>query len=126
MTLDDIYKNHQVFEQLSKYSGFYKDLSYSVMGFILQGTKSVPNIDTYVYSSIQGTLESIKSILTQGRINDSYALLRKYHDAAIINIYSHLYLDDHFSLQNFVVDKIDQWLRGKAQLPEYRVMSEYI
>jgi hypothetical protein len=122
----DAYKTHQVFDQLSEYAEFYKNLSFSVMGFISQGTKSVLNIDTYVYSSIQGTLESIKNILFQGHINDSYALLRKYYDAAIINIYSDLYLDDHISLENFVVDKIDAWLQGKEKLPEYRVMSRYI
>jgi len=126
MTIDNAYKNHLVFEQLSKYAEFYKDLSFSIMGFMSQGTKSILNIDTYVYSSIQGTLESIKGILIQGRINDSYALLRKYYDVAIINIYSDLYLDDHFSLENFVVDKIDNWLQGKEKLPEYRVMSQYI
>jgi len=126
MTIDHAYKNHHVFEQLSKYAEFYKSLSFSIMGFISQGTKSALNIDTHVYSSIQGSLESIKDILIQGRINDAYALLRKYYDVAIINIYSDLYLDDHFNLENFVVDKIENWLQGKEKLPEYRVMSQYI
>lgn len=124
--LDHAYKNHHVFEQLSKYAEFYKNLSFSIMGFVSQGTESFLNIDTYVYSSIQGTLESIRDILIQGRINDAYALLRKYYDVAIINIYSDLYLEDHFSLENFVVDKINNWLQGKEKLPEYRVMSQYI
>ncbi len=126
MTIDKAYKTHQVFEQLRKYAKFYKSLSYSIMHFISQGTKSLINIDTYVYSSIQGTLESIRDILIQGRINDSYALLRKYYDVVIINIYSDLYLNDRFGLENFVVDKIENWLRGKDKLPEYRVMSKYI
>lgn len=126
MTIDLAYKNHHVFEQLSKYAEFYKDLSFSIMRFASKGTKSVFNIDSYVYSSIQGTLESIKDILIQGRINDAYALLRKYYDVTIINIYSNLYLNDNFSLENFVVDKIDNWLQGKEKLPEYRVMSQYI
>lgn len=126
MTIDNTYKTHQVFKQLSKYTNFYESLSFSIMHFISQGTKSLINIDTYVYSSIQGTLESIKDILIQGRINDSYALLRKYYDVVIINIYSDLYLNDHFDLENFVVDKIEKWLQGKEKLPEYRVMSQYI
>jgi hypothetical protein len=50
----------------------------------------------------------------------------KYHDSAVINIYSILYLDDHFSIDNFVVEQIDRWLKGRSQLPEYRVMSQYI
>jgi hypothetical protein len=90
------------------------------------GTKAICSIDTYVYSSIQGTVESITAILLAGRINDAYALLRKYYDSAVINVYSNLYLRDNFSIDNFVVEKIHNWLQGKEKLPEYRVMSQYI
>jgi hypothetical protein len=125
--MDTVHKEHPVFTQLSKYAEFYKDLATSVMGWVTQGTMgSALNIDTYVYSSMQGTLNSIKDILLKGRINDSYALLRKYHDAVIINVYSTLYLDDNFSIENFVVEKINNWLHGKERLPEYRIMSDYI
>jgi hypothetical protein len=126
MIIDSTYQEHQVFTQLSEYAGFYKSLSFSIFGFVTKGTKAICNIDSYVYSSIQCTLESIKDILIKGRINDSYALLRKYYDSTIINVYSNLYLDDNFSLENFVVEKIDNWIKGKEQLPEYRVMSQYI
>lgn len=71
-------------------------------------------------------MKSIRTILHAGRINDAYALLRKYYDSAIINIYSNLYLNDHHSIENFIVEKIDNWLKGKEQLPEFRVMSQYI
>ena len=124
--MDNLDQKHVVFEQLSEYAKFYKSLSFSVFGWITQGTKSIVNIDSYVYSSVQGTLESIKDILMKGRINDSYALLRKYYDSAIINIYSILYLDENFSLENFVVQKIENWRQGREQLPDYRVMSNYI
>ena len=75
---------------------------------------------------MQGTLDSIREILSRGRINDAYALLRKYYDAAIINIYTSLFLDDHFNIENFVVEKIDNWLKGKEQLPDIRGMNNYI
>jgi hypothetical protein len=121
------YEDHLVFQQLSEYATFYKNLSFSVMGWITQGTTdTIINIDSHVFSSIQGTLESIIDILANGRINDSYALLRKLHDSMIINIYTNLYLDDNFSIENFVVNKINDWLHGKEKLPEYRVMSDYI
>ena len=121
------YKEHPIFTQLSEYAQFYENLSTSVMGWVTQGTiGSVLNIDTYVYSSIRGTLDSIKDILIKGRISDSYALLRKYHESVIINVYSNLYLEDNFSIENFVVEKINNWLHGKEQLPEYRIMSGYI
>ncbi len=98
----------------------------SVFAFISMGTKAVCNIDSYVFSSMQGTIESIKSILLSGRINDAYTLLRKYYDSAVINVYAGLYLQDHFSIENFVVEKINNWVQGKNSLPEYRVMSQYI
>lgn len=120
------YLEHEVFGQLTEYADFYNSLSFSIMSWISQGTKAITNIDTYVYSSIQGTLESIKDILLKGRINDSYALLRKYYDSTIINVYSNLYLDDHFSIDNFIVTQIDNWRKGTDTIPKYRVMSKYI
>jgi hypothetical protein len=124
--MEKAYTEHSVFEQLSKYAGFYDMLSFSIMSFATMGTSSFLNIDTYVYSSMQGTLESIRNILINGRINDAYALLRKYYDAATINIYSNLYLEEHFSTENFVVEKIENWLNGKEQLPNIRTMNNYI
>lgn len=126
MAKDKEYMQHCIFSELESYINFYKSISMSVFSFCSMGTSSICNIDTYVYSSIQGTLESIRTILKTGRINDAYALLRKYHDSAIINVYSNLYLKDHFSIQNFIVEKINNWLHGKEKLPEYRVMSNYI
>lgn len=120
------YKKHHVFSVLEYCTHFYESLSWSVFGFCSTGTNAIYNIDSYVFSSIRGTLESMLVILRYGRINDAYALLRKYYDSAIINVYSNLYLEDHVSIENFIVDKIDNWLKGKDQLPEYRVMSNYI
>lgn len=123
---DKSYQNHHVFSELEQYTHFYKNLSMSVLSFCSMGTRAIYNIDTYVLSSIQGTLESVRTVLATGRINDAYALLRKYYDSAIINVYSNLYLNDHHSIENFIVEKINNWLQGKSQLPEYRVMSRYI
>ncbi len=124
--MEKIYLEHPVCEQLLKYAEFYRNLAFSVMGFSSMGTRALINIDTYVYSSMQGTLESIRDILEKGRINDAYALLRKYYDAAIINIYTNLYLEETFCVDNFVVEKIDNWMTGKEQLPDIRSMNNYI
>ena len=126
MVSDQEYQKHEVFRELERYIEFYEQLGHAVFGFVSQGTRALCNIDSYVFSSIQGTITSIRTILRQGRINDAYALLRKYFDSVIINTYSNLYLEDHFSTMNFVVEQIDNWLRGKDQLPEYRIMSQYI
>lgn len=120
------YKEHAVFSELDIYSDFYNSFSRSIMGFATMGTTAMLNMDTYVYSSIQGTVDSIKLLLEKGRINDSYCLLRKYYDSTIINVYSNLYLEDNRSIDKFLVEQINNWLHGKEQLPEYRVMSQYI
>jgi hypothetical protein len=126
MVTDPEYQNHPVFSELDRHITFYKQLAQSVFSWVSLGTGAACNIDSYVFSSIQGTLTSIRAILRDGRINDAYALLRKYYDSAIINIYSNLYLQDHFSVENFVVKQIDNWRKGKTRLPEYRIMAQYI
>jgi hypothetical protein len=126
MVTDPECQTHVVFDELDRFIAFYEQLADSVFARPLQGTKAFCNIDSYVFSSIQGTLTSIQAILRDGRINDAYALLRKYQDSAVINIYSNLYLTDHFSVENLVVEQIDNWLKGITQIPEFRIMSQYI
>jgi hypothetical protein len=126
MCLDEEYQNHTVFADLERYAAFYESLARSAFPFASVGTRAICNVDSYVFSSIQGTLVSIQAILRDGRINDAYALLRKYYDSAIINIYTGLYLEDHFDIENFIVTQIDSWLQGKDRLPEFRIMSQYI
>jgi len=120
------YMEHKVFDELKSYSDFYDSLSFSIMGWMSHGTKAILNIDTYAYSSIKGTVDSIREILKKGRINDAYALIRKYFDSTFINIYVNLYLQDNFSIDNFIVEKIDNWRKGTKTIPEYRVISRYI
>ncbi|HCE97207.1 MAG TPA: hypothetical protein DER10_01775 [Elusimicrobia bacterium] len=126
MHLEKAYQEHNVFQQLSGYADFYKSLSFSVLGFITPGIKAFPNVDSYVYSSIQGTIESMRHVLVNGRIGDAYTLLRKYYDSAIINVYLNLYIKENFNLDTFIVKQIDDWVQGKERLPEYRVISSYI
>lgn len=126
LVTDKAYQDHKIFEELNRYAEFYKDLAYSIFQYASLGAGSIFNSDSYVMSSMQGTLESIGMILKSGRINDAYALLRKFHDSSIINIYCAVYLKEHFSLENIVVEKIHSWLTGKEAIPEFRVMSQYI
>ena len=72
---DKAYTEHRVFAELDRYANFYQQLAISVFQFVSMGTGAICNIDTYVYSSMQGTVESIKVILLAGRINDAYPLL---------------------------------------------------
>jgi hypothetical protein len=120
------YQEHRVFKELAGYADFYRHLSTCVMTFLSQGTRGILNIDTYSFSSMEGTQGSIALTLAAGRINDAFALVRKYHDSVMVNVYTSLYLQDNFSIENFVVEKIDNWIQGKEKLPEYRVMSQYV
>jgi hypothetical protein len=58
-----LYQEHPVFERLDKYIKFYEMLSDSVMSYLTIGTRSMINIDTCVYTSMSGTLDSINLIL---------------------------------------------------------------
>jgi len=120
------YQEHKIFEELENYANFYNDLSYSIMGFITLGTKSILNIDTHVYSSMSGTLDSIKIILRHGRINDAFALQRKFYDSLLMDVYVNLYLENNHSIDNFIVEKIQGWIQGTDQLPNSRGMINYI
>lgn len=124
--MDKNYLNHPIFEQLSKYKDFYGDLSVSVMGIPPLGISTIYNHDSYIFSSMEGTLDSIREILISGHINDAFALLRKFYDAAIINIYIILYLEEYFNIENFVVEKIDNWINGKESLPDIREINNYL
>jgi hypothetical protein len=124
--LDDSYLNHRIFDDLKGLIQFYDSLSMSVFHYPTVGTKAFMNMDTYVYSSILGTLESISHVLKNGRIGDGYALLRKYYDFVIINIYTNLYLDEERNAGRNFIEEINNWLNGSQQLPEYRRMSQYI
>lgn len=120
------YTEHIVFNQLKVLAEFYESVSYLIMGRMTPGIASIVDLDTHVFSSMHGTLESIYHVLMKGRINDAYTLLRKYFDSTVINVYTNLYLEDHFGIDNWIVSKIYNWIKGTETLPEFRVISKYI
>lgn len=126
MQIEDEYKSHAFFAQLDDYIDFYDNLAVSICAQVSYSTLALVHIDSYVYSSMAGSLKSIREILAKGRINDSYALLRKYYDLAIINIYCNLYFHDNLPQKESVVKKVNRWLKGDEKLPEFRYMYEYI
>lgn len=122
----EAYRDHRVFSALHEASVFYDHLSIGVMQFPTLGTRSAINIDTYVLSSMAGTLRSIGTIVGSGQINDGFALLRKYFDSIFINIYTNVYLEDNCQIDNYVVDRVVNWLNGREKLPAFREMSGYV
>ncbi len=123
---EEAYKKNTVFTTLDRILNFYYLLSFSVFGTFPLGLGGALGYESYFFSSIQGTIESIKNTLKNGRINDSYVLLRKYHDSSIISVYTILYLSDNFNQENFIVKKIDDWVKGKEKMPSYKTMLSYI
>ncbi len=77
MVTSQEYQDHQVFSEIDRYARFYEIFADSVSSFSSVGTRAVLNIDSYVYSSIRGTLESIRDILKVGRINDAYCIAQE-------------------------------------------------
>ena len=92
----------------------------SVAGVETGGTTVVASIDSLLYLSIGGTLRSVKVIIREGRINDGYALLRKYFDSVTLSLYVDLYFNDRPGEE--AEKKATDWLRGAKPLPKYKVM----
>lgn len=82
------YYNHKIFELLEDLYYFYEliaENSFNTQdGLIITGKFSA---GYHIYSSIQGTLESIKILTYAGRLNDVFALSRKYDDAILTALY---------------------------------------
>ena len=123
---EELFDNHKVFNSLDYFIEFYELFSFGVMSYIPHGVHSLLNIDTYVYSSMQMSLDSIKQLLKLGRINDAYALLRNFYDSVIINIYYTLYIKSNIEQYDFIIDKINNWYLGKERLPQFQTMKKYI
>ena len=67
-------------------------------------------------------------ILKVGRIGDAFALLRKYNDSIILNLYTNLYLKKNSSMQKPTVEEVIKWLNNIGKLPhnDYKSMFKYI
>jgi hypothetical protein len=46
--------------------------------------------------------------------------------STIINIYTNLYVEENSTLEEYIVDKIQNWIKGVDRLATYGVMSQYI
>lgn len=124
--LDDQYRNHPVFLLLDQLSEFYDNLSFSAFSFLSHGIKDVFNIDSTMFDSMQGTMRSIKSVSIEGRINDAYALLRKYFDFTVINAYTIAFIENHDIDDGLIVAHINGWVHATERIPGYRALAGYL
>lgn len=116
--MSEDYLKHKVFDDLKFMMAFYDSVSMSCFSFIPGGTHGIMNYASYVYSAIEGTLDSISTLLKKGRINDAYTLIRKLFDDILLEIYLDVTLKDKFSMDNFFVEEVDEWLQGKHRIPK--------
>lgn len=124
--MPDDYLKHKVFDDLKYMREFYDSLSCSCFSFVASGTKGIVNYASYVYSSIEGTLDSITTLLTKGRINDAYTLIRKLFDDIILEIYMDVTLKDKFSLENYIVEEVNEWIQGKHRILKSEKILKYL
>lgn len=89
------YDEHKLFSRLDEISGFYHHIDYSSFGFV-DGlcTEYLGNFHGAIYKGIEGTIESMKLLFQNGRINDGFTLMRKYSDAIVIDTYAAIVLND--------------------------------
>ena len=121
------YRSHALFTSLDRFMEFYEQLSDLIMGFLTPSIHElIINVDTYLYLSIRGTLNSIRMTVGEGHINDGYALVRKYYDLVMLSIYLDQYLKDRSDEEAIAVDWVKNWLRDKKPLPSYKVMCDYV
>ena len=124
---DKEYQSHKVFPLLDSFIEFYNSVYMDGPDFLTNGVYSgLVNIDKVVCGSLAGTLDSVRIVLREGRINDAYSLIRKYFDGIIAVLYVNVYIAENYSLENLVVEKIQEWVNNKQKLPSTEKMMKTI
>lgn len=86
------YLEHEIFKTLDCIYEFYDLLSDSPYCCYLNSPfETYPNTNNYIYSSIRGTIDSIKLLLDKAYINNAFAIVRKYFDEILMDIYLTVY-----------------------------------
>ena len=114
----ETYKNHKVFKEIDCMMKLYGNISFACFPFVPSGTSLIMNYVTYTYQAIQGTLESIKTLLEIGRISDAYTLVRKYFDDVMVDLYIDVIRKDGYDWLKFeCVDDVEKWIKSKHRIP---------
>ena len=114
----ETYKNHKVFKEIDCMMELYGNISFACFPFVPSGTSLIMNYVTYTYQAIQGTLESIKTLLEIGRISDAYTLVRKYFDDVTVDLYIDVIRKDGYDWLKFeCVDDVEKWIKSKHRIP---------
>lgn len=129
--LSEEYREHSIFSTLKELIGIYDSISFTSFGFISEGLKvSITNMDSYIASSIGGTLDSICTLLEKARINDAISLVRKYYDEILFDIYQTIVRRDevknHADEFLYVQPDIQKWREGIFRTPSVQKTLHYM
>ena len=119
-------QHHSFFHTIQELINYYDSLSFGIMTFVDSPVLELVNLDTYIIESLKSCLESIASIVEIGHINDAYALLRKYYDGFIINIFERIKIYELEDSFEFMSKIIDDWVKGRQKLPSYKIMLKEV
>lgn len=124
---DKEYQSNKLFPLLDSLVEYYSAVYLFGPDFITPGVLSgLLNIDNVICGSLAGTLDSVRVVLKEGRMNDAYALLRKYYDGIIVAVYVNVYIAENYNLDNYIVEKIQNWVKNKDKLPSSERMLKAI
>ena len=138
---DESYQSHSVHAYVKTVYEFYHEAGRSPIICGTIGLKGFIDLNRVISESLAETMDTISYTLTKGRINDTYALLRKYRDSITAHIYIIIYLKNSFSestsnpfhdfkvdfeTNKYIVQKIQDWIDKKKKLPKYSDMITYI
>ena len=117
------YLNHEVFKTIEDIRGFYDRIGYGCFLYVAQGTKGITNYTSYIYSSIEGTLDSISTLLKKGRIKDAYSLIRILYDDILVEIYYDVLRKEKFDVfENFYVEEANEWISSRRRTPSMKYL----
>lgn len=121
------YFEHQVFSDIESMREFYDDLTMGCFTFIPTGTSAVLNYASYVYSAIEGTLDSMDTLLKKGRINDAYVLVRKMFDDILVEIYIDVVRKEKYDwMEKRIVEDAESWLKGRIRIPKIKLLLKFL
>lgn len=133
----DEYDRNLIFDEIKIIQDFYGALSFGNIQCVehaaILSKSMVFSTSTYIYGSIEGTMESISVLLHNGRCNDAFALVRKYCDAIILDIYKNILTRQNYdevynnlSLESIKNSKIRRWIDAESSLFEQKeILSVY-
>lgn len=125
--LPSSYLNHEIFLEIKSLCESYESLSFCCSSLSQGGISAILGIDHIIFTSLKGTLASIGLVLKEGYINDGYAIVRKYYEGVILDIYKSTYLLEKYNpMESLYVEMVEKWCKGEKELPKFKNMIQYL